>query len=385
MNCAVSEFGSILEKSFGGVWSVKADRVPTPALVIDEAAARRNIERLAAYGREHRIAIRPHAKTHKSLEVARWQMEAGAAGLTVAKAGEAERMAEAANDLLVAYPAMDPARSRALAQLARRVHLRVGLDSKEAAEALSTACRREKSTIGVLVEIDPGFHRMGVQNPAEALELALHISELKGLRLDGLMFFPGNIVEPPDRQEQALQPITHLLLDTLASWEKQGLEARVVSGGSTLTAYQSHRMPPVTEIRPGTYVYNDLNTLRGGACQLEDCAARVGCTIVSKAVPGKAIIDGGSKTFSSDRNAHDPMTGGFGYVVEFPEAKIIRLSEEHGELDITQCKTPPRLGQRVHVIPNHICPCVNLFDSAWMKNKRGDVRPLPIDTRGQVV
>lgn len=265
------------------------------------------------------------------------------------------------------------------------MHLRVGLDSKEAAEVLSAASRREKAEIGVLVDLDPGFRRTGVQSPAEALALALRIMELKGLRLDGILFFPGNIVEPPDRQEGVLHSITRLLLETLGLWEKQGLEARIVSGGSTPTAYQSHRMPPVTEIRPGTYVYNDMNTFRGGACRLDDCAARVVCTIVSKAVPGKAILDGGSKAFSSERNAHDPMTGGFGHVVEFPEAKVVRLSEEHGELDITRCKTPPRLGQRVHVIPNHICPCVNLFDSAWMKNKRGDVRPLPIDTRGQVV
>ena len=142
-------------------------------------------------------------------------------------------------------------------------------------------------------------------------------------------------------------------------------------------------MKTLTEIRPGTYVFNDMNTVRGGFCALGDVAAGIVCTVVSTAVPGKAVLDGGTKTFTSDRNAKDPESG-HGHVVEFPEAKVVRLSEEHGELDVAACPRPPRVGERVTVIPNHVCPCVNLQDRTWLRHADGVVEPLPVDARGRL-
>src|SRR5690606_19161585 len=135
------------------------------------------------------------------------------------------------------------------------------------------------------------------------------------------------------------------------AWQASGLQAMIVSGGSTPTQAQSHLVTRLTEIRPGTSLYNDMNTVRGGFCELGDCAAAIVCTVVSRAVAGKAVIDGGTKTFTSDRNASAPDSG-HGYVLEYPQAKLVRLSEEHGELDLSSCDMLPEIGERVTVIPN---------------------------------
>jgi D-serine deaminase-like pyridoxal phosphate-dependent protein len=363
---------------------MQIDQLPTPALVVDSQTVFRNLERLAAYGDEHGIDIRPHTKTHKSRELARLQVEAGAMGLTVAKVGEAEVMAEACDDILLGYPAIDPARTSRLAKLAKHVTLRVAVDSKLGAKLIGEAANRARATVGILVDMDVGHGRTGVQTPAEALALAQLVDKSPGLRLDGLFFFPGHIVEPPAEQLGALQAVSDKLAETLDLWADHGLQARIVSGGSTPTAYQSHLVGELTEIRPGTYIYNDMNTVRGGFCQLADCAAHVHSTVVSTAVPGQVVIDAGSKTLTSDRCAPLPDSG-YGYLPDYPDAVIRRLSEEHAQIDIRTCPRPPELGERVRVIPNHICPCVNLQDVVWWRDESGELVELAIDARGLLI
>lgn len=356
---------------------------PTPSLIIDLPTVQRNIARLAAYGREHNLGIRPHTKTHKSIRMAKLQLDAGAVGLTAAKIGEAQTMAQAGNDLFVAYPALDPWRRERLATLARTHTIRVGFDSTEAADLIGAAAHAAGVTVGVLVDLDVGFHRTGVQSPQAALELARHVARTPGLRLDGLMCYPGHLKEPPDEQRRLLEPIAGLLQEAVDLWQRDGLEARVVSGGSSPSAYLSHHISALTEIRPGTYIYNDMNMVSCGFASLDDCAARLACTVISTAVPGKFVIDAGSKSLTSDRRSMQPDTAGFGHVVEYPDATLVRLSEEHGEVQLSPGAPPPKIGQRVHVIPNHICPCVNLQTLAWLKDEAGQLTPLPIDARGQ--
>jgi D-serine deaminase-like pyridoxal phosphate-dependent protein len=358
------------------------DTIPTPALVVDEAVALHNIAKLADYGRQHNLRIRPHTKTHKSLRIAKAQMKAGANGLTVAKVGEAEVMAEAGDDILIAYPALDPARTARIAALAKHKMVRVGIDSSFAADALGEAARRAGVTVGVLVDLDVGFHRTGVQSPEDALKLAQRVSNTKGLRLDGIMFFPGHL-QWIDNSDTQIRPINDMLDATLALWKRHGLEAKVVSGGSTPSMFASHRMPTLTEIRPGTYVYFDRNCIIGKWCEPQDIAARVICTVVSDAVPGKVVLDAGNKTLTSDRVFND-LNGGFGLILEYPQAKITRLSEEHGEVDLSQSDRRPKLGERVSVVPNHICPCVNLQESAYVKRSDGTLERLDIEAKGKL-
>lgn len=357
-------------------------QIPTPSVVIDLATALRNVDRMAAYARSHGLKLRPHTKTHKSLRMAHLQLQAGAVGLAVAKTGEADVMLEACRDVLVAYPAADAHRSKRLAELAREATVRVAVDSKDAADALCRAARDVGSQIGVLVDVDVGYHRTGVQSPLDALCLAQYVARSPGLRFDGLFFYPGHICAQPVQQAQDLRRIDGLLAETTDSLLRAGLETPIVSGGSTPTAYQSHLIPVQTEIRPGTYIYNDMNTVRAGHCALDDCAARVVCTVVSTAVPGKAVFDAGSKTLTSDRNMIDPESG-HGYVVEYPQAVVSRLTEEHGELDIARCERSPRVGERITIIPNHICPCINLADIVFVKTPDCALEKMHIDARGR--
>jgi D-serine deaminase-like pyridoxal phosphate-dependent protein len=363
--------------------------IPTPAIVIDASKVRRNVARLAEYAKQHKLKVRPHTKTHKSALLAGMQMEHGASGLTVAKVGEAQVMANVADDVLMAYPAVDPARCAELAKLARTKTIRVAIDSPTAADSLSEAAQFAGSTIGILVDLDVGLHRTGVQSPKEALALAQYIPNMPNLRLDGIMFYPGHVAgQGPDgsglaAQQQKLREIDALLAETIDLWKRHGLQASIVSGGSTPTAYQSHLVTRMTEFRPGTYVFQDMNGVRGGFASIDECAARITATVVSTAVPGQFVIDAGSKTLTSDRCGPAPDSG-HGYVVEYPEAKVTKLSEEHAQVDITACGGKgPRPGDRVTVIPNHICPCVNLQNHVWWMDE-GKINPVQVDARGKV-
>ena len=358
--------------------------LPTPSIVIDARIVRRNLDRLAEYARSHRLNLRPHTKTHKSTILAKLQIERGAVGLTVAKVGEAQVMARVSDDILMAYPAVDELRCEQIARLARDKSIRMAVDSTFGVNALSAAARKAGSVIGVLVDLDIGHHRTGVQSASDALTLAQHISRSPGLRLDGIMFFPGHLSHgPPSSLAVALKEIDAKLAEVIELWKRHGLEARIVSGGSTPTAYQSHLVTHMTEIRPGTYIFNDMNCVQAGCATLEDCAARIISTVISSAVPGQIVLDAGSKTLTSDRCGPAPESG-HGHVVEYPQAKIAKLSEEHAQVDVSGCDCVPKVGERVTVIPNHICPCINLQDRVWWQEPGEAARPLQVEARGRV-
>ncbi len=291
--------------------------LPTPFLCLDGPAVKRNIERMADYARVHHLGLRPHTKTHKSQRIGRLQLAAGASGLTVAKAGEAEVMSAVCDDILVAYPIVDPARADRIASLARETRVTVAINSLAAIAALQDAATKADSTIGILIDQDVGVGRTGVQTAAQTVELATSAAEARNLSLRGLFIYPGHVKGTPEEQQPRLAAISALVAETLDCWRAKGLNTEIVSGGSTPSAYQSHLLPQLTEFRPGTYVYNDMNIVRGGYCHLDDCAARIVCTVVSNAVPGQVILDAGSKTLTSDLCGPAPESG-HGYLVEFP-------------------------------------------------------------------
>ena len=363
------------------------ESIATPALVVDAARVHRNIERLAAYAASHGIAVRPHCKTHKSVEVARLQLAAGVGGLTVAKVGEAEALVAAFDrehpDILVAYPVVDAARAQRLAVRARESTMRVAIDTVVAVEAVSAAARSAGVTIGVLVDLDVGMGRTGMPTAEALAALAQAVAVTPGLRLDGIFCYPGHIWAKPAEQATPLAAVAVKIQEAIDRFDRHGLCHEVVSGGSTPTVFQSHLVPQVTEIRPGTYVFNDMNTVHGGFCTLADCAATIVCTVVSDAVAGQVVLDGGTKTFTSDRCGPAPDSG-HGFIVEYPDAMITKLTEEHGQVDVSRCRQRPRVGERVTVIPNHICPCVNLQDAVWWREADGELRPLRVDARGRL-
>jgi D-serine deaminase-like pyridoxal phosphate-dependent protein len=358
--------------------------IDTPALLVDLDIMERNLARVADYAREHGLRLRPHTKTHKSVRLAKRQLASGASGLTVAKVSEAEIMLGAQpDDLLVAYPIIGHTKLARLTQVARQTRVTVALDSAFAARQLSDAARDGRVEIGVLAEVDVGLGRVGVSAGEPLLELARTIEKLPHLRFAGIAFYPGHIKTMDETGRRALAEVSGLLRGILNDFRGAGIEVGIVSGGSTPTLFHSHEVSGLTEIRPGTYVFNDLNTIRSGGCALEDCAATILATVVSTARPGQMIIDGGSKTFSSDRLANTAEVT-FGHLVEAPGARFHKMNEEHGFIDLAHAEAEFRVGDRVRVIPNHICVAVNLHEKVYGIRGETVSEVWPVDARGKL-
>ncbi len=339
----------------------------------------RNLRKLADYGREHDLRIRPHTKTHKIPALARKQIDLGAAGLTVAKVGEAEVMLSAhPPELLVAYPIVGRKKLDRLMQVAQKTAVTVSLDSLFVARQLSDAARAAQIEIGILAEVDVGLGRVGVAPGEALLQLIQGIDRLPHLRFEGIAFYPGMIRSLDEEGEEALKRLAQLLDGILRDVRRAGFQAKIVSGGSTPTLFHSHELPGLNEIelpglneiRPGTYIFNDRNTVLAGAASLEECAASIHVTVVSTSKPGQMIIDGGSKTFSSDRQAAGNEVS-FGHVVDAPEAVFTKMNEEHGFVELRRSAAQFDVGDRVRIIPNHICVAMNLHENVY--GVRGDV------------
>ncbi len=359
------------------------EQLPTPVLIIDLPRVERNIQSMADYCRQHKLGLRPHTKTHKLRRMARLQLEHSAIGLTCAKVGEVNVMKDVGDDLLLAYPIVDEPRCLRLAELAKGRTIRVGVDNAVAAEAIASAANRAGVNIGLLVDIDVGFHRTGVQTPELLVQLAQHVTSLRGVSLDGIFCYPGHVSQFPEEQPPEQAKVAAVLQSAVDAFDRAGLNRGIVSGGNSPASRNAHLIPQYTEVRPGTYIYQDWNQAYARFCPQDDCAARFTCTVVTDAVPGKVVIDAGSKTFSSDLLRRD-LANGYGHVVEYPQAKIVRLSEEHGEVDISSCDKRPRIGERVHVIPNHVCVAVNLQNEVWLRDARGDLERTPVEARGML-
>lgn len=337
----------------------------TPAVIVDLDVMERNLSRMGDYCREHQLLLRPHTKTHKIPELAKRQIASGATGITVAKISEAEVMLDAGiTDILVAYPIVGPTKAARLARLAEQASIAVSLDSEEVARGLSEAAARQGTTIRVLIEMDVGFERCGFSDEADLLALGRKIAELPGLEFRGLMFFPGQFTVAPEERAALRVQVNDFLKRTLEGFSDVGLPVSIVSGGSTPTAYEGGYFHGVNEVRPGTYIFNDRTTVGVSACKLEDCALSVIVTVVSTAVTGHAVVDGGSKTFSSDRFQGGDGSG-FGIVKEDHTAQVERFSEEHGTLNIQRSERRYRIGDRLSIIPNHVCTTVNMHDEIY--------------------
>ncbi len=357
----------------------------TPAIVVDLDAMENNIHSMAAYCQSHGFGLRPHTKTHKIPAIAQMQVEAGSHGITVAKTGEAEVMSKAGlDDILVHYPVFGDSKLDRLAALALERKIILAIDSPVTAEAISRAAARAGSTIRLLVEFDSGMRRCGVATPDAAEALAQQIAKLPNVTFSGITTYPGHIWDEPAHQGPPVAELGAQFQAVIDRLRRSGFECEIVSAGSTPAARASHFASQLTEIRPGTYVFNDRNTLGVGACTLADVALRVLVTVVSTAVAGRAVIDGGSKTFSSDRWISGTKNG-YGLVLEHPEVEFITMSEEHGSLELGDSGYSPKVGDRLTIIPNHVCACVNLHDQlqfhrggivqgVWQVAGRGKIR-----------
>lgn len=346
----------------------------TPIVLVDLPKLLFNIEDMAEFARLHGVRLRPHAKTHKTAEIARLQLERGAVGITVAKIGEAEVLAaQGCTDILIAYPIITAPKLTRLYDLSNRIKVSTIVDTVEGAVQLSDFFADRTKQIDVYVKVDSGLHRCGQQPGLAAAGLADTVAGLPGLRLVGLLTHAGHAygAADPDQLFKIGRQEAQSLLDTAAAMRQAHAHFSEVSVGSTPTVKISGAVNGMTEIRPGNYVFNDMTQVRLGVVPIERCALRVLSQVVSRHAPDRVVIDAGAKTLALDRGAHGVEgVAGYGYIVGHPDAVIERLSEEHGVVRVAP-DDAIQVGDLIEIIPNHACPVVNLAEELVVVDESG--------------
>ncbi len=343
------------------------DDLDTPALLIDLDRVEANAQRWQACCDKAGVKNRPHIKTHKIPELALLQIQLGACGITCQKLGEAEAMADGGvSDIFLAYNLVGEPKLQRLRALHERTHLRVVADGREVVEGLARAMAGAERPLEVLVECDTGMHRIGVQTPEEAVELARHIAAQTSLRFAGFCTYPAS-AEAVAFMEAAKRLCT-------------GLAVPEISGGGTPGMWGLPGYGIFSEYRAGTYLFYDRITVAAGVARLEDCALTVLTTVVSTSGTDWVTLDGGTKTFSSDQYGQT----GFGCVLGEPQSVLTRCSEEHGVLQTAGAKPRTRVGEKLRIIPNHACIVSNLHDTAYAVRGEKVVAQWAITARGKL-
>ena len=326
----------------------------TPSVLIDLDKMERNITRMQARCDELGIQFRPHIKTHKIPDIARRQIEAGAIGIACQKVSEAEVFAAAGfRDIQIPYNIVGWRKTRRLAKLAQQSDVTVTVDSMPVIDGIAEAAQEAGVTIGMMVELVSLGERTGT-TPAAALELARHIRAKDNLRFAGVMIYPS---------DAAIRP---RLLETLDLLESDGIAVETISGGGSGASSDAHLLPELTELRVGTSIFWDWTCVAANRASFDDCAMRVLATVVSANERDRVILDSGSKAIHSET-----LDGQFGYILEYPDARLHKVNEEHGYVDCSACDDRPQVGDMVHIIPVHTCVVTNLHNELY--GFRGDV------------
>jgi len=371
----------------------------TPAVLIDRARARRNLDRMQAAARALGVRLRPHTKTHKSPEVARWQLERGAIGICCAKLGEAEVFAGLGiADIRLPYP-LNPANADRVIALLDRTRLSFIVDHPGIAKQWSDVMVRAGRRVEVLVKIDVGFHRCGLDpDSRDTVATIREIAAMPGLDFRGLLSHAGQAYHAHSEDGLRLMAEAEVrTMSDLASWcRAKGLAVDEISLGATPPSRFSLQHGGFTEFRPGNYVYFDRTQVALGAATLDDCALTVLARVVSKPALNRLVLDAGSKTLTNDGARGFQPTPGYGTILRWTGGHslsgpmvaddsllIERLSEEHATVKVTTGSTTLAPGDLVRIVPNHSCVVSNLVDQAWLVDD-DRVEPLPIAARGRI-
>jgi D-serine deaminase-like pyridoxal phosphate-dependent protein len=375
--------------------------LPTPSVLIDKTRLEHNIDRMQAAVDARGIRLRPHAKTHKSPLLARLQIERGAVGVCCAKLGEAEVFADAGiDDIRLPYP-LHPINAARVITLLDRTRLSFIVDDLEIARGWSRAMEQSGRTVDVLVKVDVGFHRCGIDpDDRRAAETVARVAELPGLRFRGLLSHAGHAYGATSEEETSAMASSEarLLTDLSVAIEQIGPAIEEISVGATPTARYSVQQPGITEMRPGNYIYYDRTQVGLASATWDDCALTVLARVVSTPAPDRVILDCGSKTLTNDlARGFDGSAAGYGVIFEGldspqPDAALVieRLSEEHATVRVLDGATPLRTGNLVRVVPNHSCVVSNLVDAVWLvaggggANKCEILDRVPVAARGRI-
>lgn len=350
----------------------RVEDLDTPAVTIDLDRLEANIAKAQRAIARHGIGNRPHIKTHKIPAIGRMQMDAGAIGLTCQKLGEAEVFIDAgvADDILITFNIVGRHKTDRLMQLSSRIkRLAVVADNETVVRGLSEAGVRHRRDVPLLIECDAGFGRNGVQSPDEARSLARLAMNLPRIRFEGLMTFPNKAPSTSD-----------FLMRALELFEEDHIPVPVVSGGGTPAIKTLADFPMVTEHRAGTYVYNDRMMMAAEFAALDEWAMHIRATVVSRPTEDRAIVDAGSKALGREPHGLE----GFGVLLEYPDALVANMSEEHGIIDLSRSQAKPKVGDVVRIVPNHCCYVTNLVDAVFgIRNGVVEVE-WPVVARGKV-
>jgi 3-hydroxy-D-aspartate aldolase len=341
----------------------------TPALVIDLDAFERNLDWMAAFGRQAGIAIRPHAKSHKSPEIARRQIALGASGQCCQKVSEAEVLVDGGvGNVLVTNEIVGRAKLARLAALADRARIGICIDDPAAVTELAMAAAESDAQLDVYLEIDVGQARCGIVAGEPAARLAQAVAKEKHLRFAGLQAYHGAAQHArtlAERKDKIGGAVTRVK-ETLAALKAAGLDCPSVTGAGTGTYEIEAASGVYTELQPGSYVFMDADYGRnldaaGQPFRTFENALFVAATVMSATAPERAVVDAGHKALAIDSGMPEPWA--------LAGVRYHRPSDEHGVLDLTQCNNRPRRGNRVLLVPGHCDPTVNLHD--WYVGVRG--------------
>ncbi len=367
--------------------------IPTPRVFVDLPRLRRNIADMAALASKAGVALRPHAKTHKSPVIARWQIDAGAIGVCCAKLGEAEVFADAGiEDIRLPYP-VHPSNADRVLRLLERSRLSIIVDDEENARAWAKAMSAADRALEVLVKVDVGFHRCGVDPDAPGVaDTVARIAAMRGLRFKGLLSHAGHsyLAESEDEIATIADREISILASLASRVRTRGVPVGEISVGSTPTARFIARQTGATEMRPGNYVFFDRTQVGLNTTTFDKCAMWIVATVVSRPAADRLILDCGSKTLAIDGARGFGAYAGYGAVFSTPDATepdpalvIERLSEEHATVRVTG-SSPLKIGDRVRVLPNHSCVVTNLMDELLLVDGDTIVDRLPVAARGRI-
>jgi D-serine deaminase-like pyridoxal phosphate-dependent protein len=365
--------------------------LPTPAVLLESARLTRNLSRMQATANARGLRLRPHAKTHKSPAVARLQIERGAIGICCAKLGEAEVFAEAGiTDIRLPYP-LNPVNADRVFALAERVTLSFVVDDAAVAQAWSDLAIARGRRLEVLLKVDVGFHRCGI-DPASASApgTVRAIAAMEGLTFRGLLSHAGHgYAAQSDRELRGIAEREAETLRDLAAAAQ--IRCDEISVGATPTARFSADQDGITELRPGNYAYFDRTQVGLGAARWDDCALTVLARVVSRPAPDRVILDSGSKTLTNDLARGFSDMPGYGAVLRDPfvaepdpSLLIERLSEEHATVKVVDGQTRLTTGELVRIVPNHSCVVSNLVDQIWLVDDHTVIERLPVAARGRI-
>lgn len=358
------------------------DEFSTPAVVIELNTVERNIREMVQANAQYHIAHRPHIKPHKSIQLAKLQLELGAKGITCAKLGEAEVMAKAGiDDILLAFPVIGEDKLERYGKLMKYCHIRTIVNSYEGAQGLSNLGTRIGERVEVLIDVDGGINRGGLKPFEPTLKFAQAIQGLKGIRIVGLMYYGGTIYsEKTDEGIARVSKMEHdALVGTKELLQKNGIPIDILSGGNSFSAKNPQYLEGITEVRAGNYIFNDGAQLYIHKVTPNECALRVVATVVSRPDSNTAIIDAGSKALTTDSCTYG---NGFGYVIGHEDIVIYKLNEEHGFLK-SENTIDLKIGEKIAIIPNHACVIPNLVDEMIGLRDGKFQCMIRVDARGQ--